>query len=565
MQDVSDKLLGQFVACLEQRFSAAPPAGAGGGDAGRPGGSRRGQRTRRRAAPGTGAAGAAAPPSADDALDLGATVLPVLVRSYWKPALAALAGDRAAGLDTCAAAELKFGLSRSGRTPSVRAMKRLVWHRDQPRGASRPSCSPVARLEHRRRRGDRRPRPSPPRSRTTTPTSSSPTNGDIDVVETLTVDFPSGDRHGIFRFFDRADPSAPSARRRPYDVDGHPGRRRGARSSELTRGPRALHDVGPDRRPGRAPRHRRARLRDQVPRSTARSSRARTSHGDSQFYWQLIPSGWPQDIEEAHLTVKLPVPTAEDVQCAVGFGETAGVRGPGRRHRRAHRDHRRAPRTHAGQPIKAGLDLPTPRTGTSPCRGRRASTGCSAPARRCWASCSLLVAGVGLLGIVLARMTYERNPQFPLMYGPPDGIGPAQAKYVLTEGIDKEAYVATLMHAAQHGAVDLHEGPGQLDHHRQGRSRRSGAGWTRSPAASPTCCPGRAPRSSAGKKDVAAGERLKDGDRALRDQHQGLGDGVGQPDQGRSRRARRPARAAGLRRRDRHRHLEPLLDDDGRA
>ena len=92
MQDVSDKLLGQFVACLENRFGAAPasqeaaeetpaapegPDEASGPGTGPP--------------PGPAPAGAAAPAGGSDALDLGATVLPVLVRSYWKQALAALA------------------------------------------------------------------------------------------------------------------------------------------------------------------------------------------------------------------------------------------------------------------------------------------------------------------------------------------------------------------------------------------------------------------------------------------------------------------------------------------
>jgi len=61
MQDVSDKLLQQFVACLASKVEA--PAAA--------------------------AEPARQPlPSTDDALDLGATVLPVLVRSYWRQALA---------------------------------------------------------------------------------------------------------------------------------------------------------------------------------------------------------------------------------------------------------------------------------------------------------------------------------------------------------------------------------------------------------------------------------------------------------------------------------------------
>jgi carbon monoxide dehydrogenase subunit G len=98
MQDVSDKLLGQFVACLEDRFAGGPeaaPAAEADLDAGPAS-----QPTGAAAAPAGGGDQDAAPASApqeppprpsDDALDLGATVLPVLVRSYWKQALLALA------------------------------------------------------------------------------------------------------------------------------------------------------------------------------------------------------------------------------------------------------------------------------------------------------------------------------------------------------------------------------------------------------------------------------------------------------------------------------------------
>ena len=108
MQDVSDKLLGQFVACLEQRLGstvdgsepaapaepATPAAPADTATAAEP------------AAPAESASAPVPPttpppaattrpatPSArgsDDALDLGKTVLPVLARSYWKPAVVAL-------------------------------------------------------------------------------------------------------------------------------------------------------------------------------------------------------------------------------------------------------------------------------------------------------------------------------------------------------------------------------------------------------------------------------------------------------------------------------------------
>lgn len=78
MQDVSDKLLGQFVDCLEQRLSANPPAE---------------EETQSEPVPPPAPAASAhraEPPAQDDALDLGTAVLPVLARSYWKQAAAGL-------------------------------------------------------------------------------------------------------------------------------------------------------------------------------------------------------------------------------------------------------------------------------------------------------------------------------------------------------------------------------------------------------------------------------------------------------------------------------------------
>lgn len=123
IQDVSDKLLGQFVDCLEQRVGApaetedqdaepaSVPAGAAAqpetgadqdaGAASRPAGAAAGSAT-------TGATSTPPTPGAtdapasgrtvgehrggdsDDALDLGATVLPVLLRSYGKQAAGVL-------------------------------------------------------------------------------------------------------------------------------------------------------------------------------------------------------------------------------------------------------------------------------------------------------------------------------------------------------------------------------------------------------------------------------------------------------------------------------------------
>jgi carbon monoxide dehydrogenase subunit G len=116
MQDVSDKLLGQFVDCLEQRMGAGD--GSAAEEAAGPTGAAAATSSAEAASgvapepapvdvpaapapvtpveePAAAQARPAAPPAAaaresDDALDLGRTVLPILAKSYWKQAVAGL-------------------------------------------------------------------------------------------------------------------------------------------------------------------------------------------------------------------------------------------------------------------------------------------------------------------------------------------------------------------------------------------------------------------------------------------------------------------------------------------
>ena len=192
-------------------------------------------------------------------------------------------------------------------------------------------------------------------------------DGDLQVTETLTVDFPLSSKHGIFRIFDRIDPTAPETRRTPEDIsvtrDGREepyevlkeDRRRitdikiGSASVFLERGEH-VYEISytmPDAlRPGEGVAE------------------------DSQFYWQLIPSGWMQDIDRATLTVHLPVASSDDVQCAVGLGETSGCDLTG-----AGTDTLTVTtgplEDHTPVSIKTGLDLPTPDATTAvPWSGR---------------------------------------------------------------------------------------------------------------------------------------------------------------------------------------------------
>jgi uncharacterized protein len=118
IQDVSDKLLGQFTACLEQKVggggsgadagaaqetptdaAAGAPSDAAAttpGEASQQADAATGTAKSKQesAPPGPVTAAPPPPPSAparsDDALDLGATVLPVLARTYWREGLIAV-------------------------------------------------------------------------------------------------------------------------------------------------------------------------------------------------------------------------------------------------------------------------------------------------------------------------------------------------------------------------------------------------------------------------------------------------------------------------------------------
>jgi hypothetical protein len=124
----------------------------------------------------------------------------------------------------------------------------------------------------------------------------------------------------------------------------------------------------------------------------------------------------------------------------------------------------------------------------------------------------VLLAGIGaaVLGGWLGARSREKEPPYPVLYAPPDGIGPAQAKYIYSEDVDRETYVATLMHAAEKGAVDLKRGDKDTwtIADRQGPAGWAGLDEVTVDVAHLLGGPGTA--FTASKKDVAAGKRLRD-------------------------------------------------------
>jgi uncharacterized membrane protein YgcG len=279
-------------------------------------------------------------------------------------------------------------------------------------------------------------------------------DGDLDVKQTLTVNFPVGGKHGIFEFFDRVDASQPDVRRLVEDVEVTVDGNDVPVDHSVENGRYDAYKIGdPDST---------LSVGDHVYKITYHLPAVLTPGGDqvdteSQFYWNLIPSGWEQDITRSRLTVHLPA-EADDVHCAIGTGtigsgdadECDKVAGMGSRDLTIRTG---ALSDHTPVTLLVGQDVPTPEQPTLPWKPRYDDVlGTSVPQLGLVAGGSVVL---GLFGMFLAFLGFERKPRFPLMYAPPEGIGPAQAQFMLEESVDQRSFVASLMHAAEHGAIDL--------------------------------------------------------------------------------------------------------------
>lgn len=270
-------------------------------------------------------------------------------------------------------------------------------------------------------------------------------DGRLLATETLTVTFPEY-RHGIFRFFDTRDPNFPKNRLVPEQVrvtrDGSPepfsvlkeerGRYRTIKIGSAERTFDGTHEYT---------------ISYVIDGVLSRSS----SGAASQFYWNLIPGGWRMPIGRSTLTVHLPA-DAENLKCAVGVGSRSGCSADG-----------------SGTPdltvktgallpntpvtIKTDLDVPTPEANSLPWAAKYDPILGTHPVLLGVVLVSSVL--LGGAGAALSQSTKEKDPAFPLMYAPPEGIGPAQAAYLLTEEVDSKAFVATMMYAAEQGAVKL--------------------------------------------------------------------------------------------------------------
>ena len=366
------------------------------------------------------------------------------------------------------------------------------------------------------------------------------------MTETITVDFPGYGKHGIFRFWDIIDDNSPHARRTPEDIsvtrdgsdepfelsweDHH--RQRVAKIGSAS----TTLDVGEHTYVIKY--HIDGVLDENVEKAT----------GDErhEFYWQLIPRRLAAEHRPVH---------ADGPPAGGGAGRRQvrdrrrlrqGLHGRGRRHTRPHRDHRPDRRPDPGHHRHRPRHEDAAR-GQLACPGPAAGTASSHPPA---AARLVLLAAAGRARASARSWAPSRGRSrraSRCSTSRPAGIGPAQAKYIYSETVDRTTYVATLMHAAEKGAVDLdprRERPWTIT------DKAGPAGWGGLDAVTTDIAhilggPG---SSFTAQQEGRRGRAAAQGrDRAVRQQRRDLGEDLRQHGQQRARRLRRPAGARRLR------------------
>ena len=284
-------------------------------------------------------------------------------------------------------------------------------------------------------------------------------DGHLDATETITGDFP-GDRHGIFRYWDVANPNNPGVRQPPEVtevlLDGQPVQyqmlwedRRRFRVAKIG-DPHRFVDYGTHV----------FRIRyttDGVldPGSTGVNKTFASSIGDpsalSAFFWNVIAPAWNNRISQADISITLPG-NVTGAGCSIGHDigrECAKLTVSGNRVEVSATG--LAPRTPVT--VRAGVDVPTPARAELPWSFRWDRVlGQSVPVVW-WLLGLTAVAGLG--SWLWWRTVVESPPGFPLQYAPPKGLGPVQCDYIRTEKVPREGLTATLFYLADRGLVSL--------------------------------------------------------------------------------------------------------------
>lgn len=284
-------------------------------------------------------------------------------------------------------------------------------------------------------------------------------DGDLSAVETITGEFPA-DRHGIFRYWDVANPNSPGVRQKPEItsilLDGEPVSYQMLWEDGKRFRVAKIGDPDSTLWPGTHVYEIRYTIPGVLDPGTTGDGRqfARTEgdpNSTSTFFWNVIAPSWNNEIQNVRVRATLPG-AVTGAQCSVGYGvgdrctdltvsgNTVELAASGL-----------APRTPVT--LRAGVDVPTP---------ARASLPWAYPWDRVLGQSPAAAAVVLALAVVAAggaflwyRTTVEPEPGFPVQYAPPAGLGPVQIEYIRTESVPDNGLTATLFHLAERRFIEL--------------------------------------------------------------------------------------------------------------
>lgn len=259
-------------------------------------------------------------------------------------------------------------------------------------------------------------------------------DGTLHLDERIVVTMPHGKR-GIFRIFDTGDPRRAGIEH-PVELE------------EVTRNERSEPYTWVDSATGT----RTLRIGDEDVyldpgdhtyriRSTTTDVLEPGDDGETWWWWDVVGGGWQMSMDAARVEVDLPVEPVR-AECVMGEGEERPCDATVEARRLVVDAGALPPFTPVTVRVAFPADaLPDPPAGDSPLETVLLSI-----------AAALLA---GALGFWLLLATREKEPGFPVLFEPPQGVGPALAARVLFEEHSRDDLQATLYALADRGVLRL--------------------------------------------------------------------------------------------------------------
>lgn len=292
-------------------------------------------------------------------------------------------------------------------------------------------------------------------------------DGNAAITQTIDVQFPVS-RRGIFEFFDIADRANPGVRYVPtvqsVTRDGKPEQWEGSWKDNKYYSIR-IGNANTYLTPGVY----KYQIKYTVPgvispvtagqainfNSNSGTAPTRNPADQSAFFMNVIGQGWNVPIREAVVNLTLPS-AATSIGCTAGSASAGRANGPcginGLGTNQVSLTARSIP-PNTGMTARATMNMPAPSQTVlpwsldwDPVLGR------SVPVVIFVALLSLVGFLVGLRWSIRSK---EKRPGFPVLYEPPQGLGPVQTHYIAYEEMGSNAITATMYYMAEKGLVKL--------------------------------------------------------------------------------------------------------------